>query len=478
MSRVSRVSLAAALAGTAAAAVVAQAPPAATGVVVVRTADLAGAAGEVAGLGFVAGVGQVIAHVGADTTGLRVSDAGGTEREARLVAVDEASGLALLAVPGLTAAPVGFAREPAEEAEAVYGAIRDAAGTVRLLAGRVLGVEPGAAASEPGVVRHDAFIAGQPNLGAPLLNGCGEVVGAVIDDGDRVPGSSGSGLAAPGAWLLARFAAYGLTATAVATPCLTVAERMDAAEASVAEAARRAAAAAAEAREAARRVEEVEADATERVAVAEAESEEAQQAAAAAAEAQELTQQRAEADRARYLRWIGVVAAAATALALVFWVVSRRSVARAKQDQVEAESLARAAQSDLADQAARDRLASAVPAVFLDGAGSDGRPIGLRIPGRAIADSGGAVVGRNPFESTIVLDHTEVSRRHFRLFARETAVFVEDLHSLNGTKLDRVPLRPGVAVAMRHGAVLHVGGLALTVTLDADAPGRVAGDDA
>lgn len=475
MSRVSRVSLAAALAGTAAAAVVAQAPPAATGVVVVRTADLAGAAGEVAGLGFVAGVGQVIAHVGADTTGLRVSDAGGTEREARLVAVDEASGLALLAVPGLTAAPVGFAREPAEEAEAVYGAIRDAAGTVRLLAGRVLGVEPGAAASEPGVVRHDAFIAGQPNLGAPLLNSCGEVVGAVIDDGDRVPGSSGSGLAAPGAWLLARFAAYGLTATAVATPCLTVAERMDAAEASVAEAARRAAAAAAEAREAARRVEEVEADATERVAVAEAESEEAQQAAA---EAQELTQQRAEADRARYLRWIGVVAAAATALALAFWVVGRRSVARAKQDQIEAESLARAAQSDIADQAERERLASAVPAVFLDGAGSDGRPIGLRIPGRVIADSGGAVVGRNPFESTVVLDHTEVSRRHFRLFARETAVFVEDLHSLNGTKLDRAPLRPGAAVAMRHGAVLHVGGLALTVTLDAGGPGRVAGDDA
>ena len=472
------------LAGSVLAAPVAAQPPAATGVVVVRAAGDAGAPGgasaEAAGLGFVAGEAYVIAGVGAGGSDFVVSGAGGAELDARLVASDEAWGLGLLAVPGLTAPPYRFARDPARAGQEVYGATRDeTSGTVTFAPGRVQYVQPGAAATDPDAVRHDAFDDRQGNLGAPLLNICGEVVGAVIDDAN--PAASGSGLAAPGAWLLARFAAAGLTATAVETACPTDAERAEAAEAAATEAARRAAAAEAAAVEAARRAATAEADASaaaERAAAAQAETDEAQQAAAAAAAETDEARQTAEAaaaarrqaerqaaDRARYTRWIAVAGSVVAVAALLLWVVGRRSVANARQEQGKAETLAQAAQADLEDRDARERLASAVPAVFLDGADADGRPIALRIPGGAIADAAGAVVGRNPFESTVVLDHTEVSRRHFRLSARGTSVLIEDLDSMNGTMLDDVPLAPGAPVALPHGAALRVGGLALTVTL-------------
>ena len=452
------------------AAPVAAQPLAVTGVVVVRAAGV-GASGDASGgsmaLGFVADEGHVIASVDAGVTDFVVSGVGGTGQDARLVASDEASGLGLLAVPGLTIPPYRFARDPAQAAQVVHGATRDqTSGAVAVVPGRVLDVQPSAAVTDPGTIRHDAFNDWQRNFGAPLLNICGEIVGVVIDDHDPNLGSSGSGLAVPAAWLLARFLAAGLTATAVDAPCLTDAERAAAAAAVAAEAVRRAAAAEAAAAEAADRAARSEAEAseaTERAAAADAETEEAQQAAVLATDAQ----QQAVADRARYVRRIAVAGFVVVAIALFLWVLSRRSVAKAKQDQVKAETLAQAVQADLADRNARDRLASEVPAVFLDGTDADGRPIALRIPGNVIASSGGAVVGRNPFDSTVVLDHTEVSRRHFRLFARGASLLIEDLNSMNGTKVDEVALKPGASVSLRHGAMLHVGGLTLTVTLQA-----------
>ena len=181
-------------------------------------------------------------------------------------------------------------------------------------------------------------------------------------------------------------------------------------------------------------------------------------------EGQEREQQ-AVADGARYLRWSAVALVGGATVALLLWVTSRRSVSKAQREQVRAETLAQAAQSEVEVREARDRLASAVPAVFLDGADGDGRPLALRIPGSAIAAAGGAVVGRNPFDSTVVLDHTEVSRRHFRLFARGASILIEDLNSTNGTAVNETALSPGASVPLPGGAVLHVGSLTLTVTL-------------
>ena len=173
------------------------------------------------------------------------------------------------------------------------------------------------------------------------------------------------------------------------------------------------------------------------------------------------TAQQAAEDRARYV----IVLSGAAVVLLFLGVVGYRSVARARQRRARAELLAQAARSDLADRDARDRAAGAVPAVFLDGADPDGRPIAVRVPGTAIAGAEGAVVGRNPFDSAVVLDHPEVSRRHFRLSASGASVLVEDLNSMNGTKLNDVELAPGAGVPLLPGAVLQIGDLSFTVTL-------------
>ncbi len=207
---------------------------------------------------------------------------------------------------------------------------------------------------------------------------------------------------------------------------------------------------------------------------AQQEREAAQQAAEAAAEAEQRAQQQAEtaqeqaaADRAQYIRWIAIVAVVMSAVALIFWIVSRRSVTSATRERARAEAASEAARWDLAARDERERLASQAPAVFLDGADADGQLIALRVPGVVVAGEGGAVVGRNPFDSTVVLDHDEVSRRHFRLFARGTSVMIEDLNSTNGTTLNDVQLEPGASALIEGGAVLGVGTLRLTVSLHA-----------
>ena len=145
-------------------------------------------------------------------------------------------------------------------------------------------------------------------------------------------------------------------------------------------------------------------------AAAAAEQAAAQRQAAAA-------QQQAGADRAQYVRWIAVAAAA---VALVLWLVSHRSVTRAARERATAEGAVQAAQSDLAQREERDRLAGEVPAVFRDDVDEDGRSVALRVLGRNIAAEGGVVAGRNPYDSTAVIDHPAVSRRHFRLFNQGT----------------------------------------------------------
>ena len=122
MSSMFRTGLIAALAAGAAAALASGQTPTATGVVVVRAEYPAEPAGGVVGLGFVAGEGQVIARADPDVAGFVVSDAGGTDHAARLVAADAASGLALLAVARLAAPPYSFTRDPAGEADEVHGA--------------------------------------------------------------------------------------------------------------------------------------------------------------------------------------------------------------------------------------------------------------------------------------------------------------------------------------------------------------------
>ena len=508
-------------------------PPGPEGMVAVRRASETGAGARL--LGFVAdAAGHVVAQVVADGAG-RVVGAdfvvrldSGAEVAAQGVAYDAASGLGLLYVTAdPPPAPYPFARDPAEPGRAVYGVALDADASPVVRPGAVSRIEPAGAdpAAGPATIRHNA-LAGERRHGAPLFNNCGQVVGVIVERAGAPPGD---GLAAPAEWLETVFGGAGLAPVRVDEACLSEAERAAEAEearrgaerqAADAEASRAAAEEALRAAEAQAEAAEVEraaeaerdrAAAAEALRAAEARAADAEQtrilleeraaearrsqaaaelARAAAAEraerlrveaaererqaaAAERERQAAAAERARRnVLWAVAAGGGLSALLLGLWLAARRSRARAAKAGRAAEAEAAAARAAMAVRAEAERAAAAVPDIVLTGADPDGRPISLRVPGRAAADPAGAVVGRSPFEGEVVLNHPEVSRRHFRLFYADGALMVEDLGSMNGTALDGAALAAGAAAPLAAGARLRIGQIEFTVQTPAGAGGE------
>ena len=75
------------------------------------------------------------------------------------------------------------------------------------------------------------------------------------------------------------------------------------------------------------------------------------------------------------------------------------------------------------------------------------------------------MVGRSPAESAFIINHEQVSRRHFRLLLVSDRVMIEDLGSTNGTSINSIPLKPGDRQALGDGSYLETGNLALTVRI-------------
>ena len=436
-------------------------------------------------LGFVAGTGFVIARVDGSATVLSVlaaADTGDARYEARLVAYDPPSGLGLLAVSGLAAQPYLFSRAPARAGQDAHGVAWDPgpdAGTVAdarnfsMTAGTIETVDTLAAGGR-GAIAHAAFQAGKRNVGGPLLNMCGEVVGVVVAAIQPADPQGASGAAVPLEPLLSRFAIDGLSVQVAAEPCLSAQERRLAEQ----QARLEQEAARADSLEAAARTEGARRAELERLSDSVAQANEtARREAEALRERNDSLQQEARSTEQKLRRRIYVgVAAAAVLLALV-GILGHRAAKRAKRraaeaeehavraerEAVDAEQAARAAKSDLASRETRDRQAAEVPGILLEGTGD--RPLAVRIPGRVIGRDGGGIVGRSPFAGAIVLDHPEVSRRHFRLSTQGASILIEDLGSTNGTTLDGARLQPGVAVPLRNGAMLGIGGVSVTVTM-------------
>ena len=118
------------------------------------------------------------------------------------------------------------------------------------------------------------------------------------------------------------------------------------------------------------------------------------------------------------------------------------------------------AQSELSQAEEQARLRGTAPDVFLEG---DTPPIALKIPGAALVERDGAVVGRSPSASTFVINHEQISRQHFRLSLVSHQVMIEDLGSTNGTSVDGVPLEPGQQMPVGAGSRLGLGDLELTL---------------
>lgn len=85
----------------------------------------------------------------------------------------------------------------------------------------------------------------------------------------------------------------------------------------------------------------------------------------------------------------------------------------------------------------------------------------------------GLVFGRHPDLADRVLDDAAVSRRHCRFALAAGGLYVEDLHSLNGTALGDAWLPPFVPTPLAPGNVLTLGRVVLVVAR-LDAPEDVA----
>ena len=187
-----------------------------------------------------------------------------------------------------------------------------------------------------------------------------------------------------------------------------------------------------------------------------------EKAAAAAKEAEETKtrmEQEAKEKEKQILLWALIAGIVLLLVLLLIWRINRRSVARAGKQAEEA-------QEELEEQKEREERIRKIPDVFLEGSDAEGQRVAVRIPGSSLAKAEGAVVGRNPSESEFVINHAEVSRQHFRLFAWEGSIMVEDLNSMNGTEVNGKVLGPDETSALKADDSLKVGGLALTVNLE------------
>ena len=482
-------------------------------------------------LGFVAdGAGHVVAHVVADeadrVTGadfvVRVAE---SEYAAQGVAYDAASGLGLLRITiAPPPAPYPFARDPAEPGRVVYGAaVNDATGAAVVRRGSISRIQPSGSA-DPATIWHNALV-GERKHGAPLFNNCGEAIGVILERA----AAPGAALAVPAEWVASTFGGAGLALVRADETCLSEAEQAAAAQrrAAAAEqeraaadaaltaareqaadaereraaadaalaAAREQAAAEGTAADAALAAAQEQATAAEReraaadaaLAAAQERVEDTERERAAADATLAATQERvedaeqaaADAERDREAARRNVVwAVAAGGLVAVLlaglWLASRRSRARAVQRKRDAEAEAAEAREAVAAREAEERRIEQTPDVLLTGADPEGEQIALRVPGRAIARPSGAVVGRSPFEGEVVLNHPEVSRRHFRLFVENGSLRVEDLGSTNGTHLDGVALDRNASRSFGAGAQLRVGEIEFTVQLQKSGAGQEA----
>lgn len=465
------------------------------------------------------GDGRVItaAHAVANAKSIAVKPLGGEYMPARLIHASARADIALLAADGLRTAPLVLAKDGFEPGRLVYSAgawgAQDA-GAMRTAEGAVgLHGEVAAAEGLPAIplILHNAMVPAE-GYGGPLLNECGEVAG--VNRGDpklrprqlRNGGRRGvvvhaSAVPAVTGFLLPA----GAAPTQAERPCESAKSaavaRAEAAEGAAARAAAdaedaraRAVRADAEAEaknaellskqqelaQAEARAAELDEQRTEAVRTGEAQADALQAELAEAREAQEAAQDSAasledaletertkreadaQASDARLnagLRSALAVAAVAAILILLAHRRRARQLNEARKQAVDAER-----DADMARQDA-ERLQRDAPDCLLTGQASDGRDVSIKVPGRMLLDDG-AIIGRSTHAAFVLLDET-LSRKHARLNMDEDGnLFIEDLNTTNGTRLNGRGAPPGEPVRLSNSDELELGGVKLRVSWD------------
>jgi hypothetical protein len=100
----------------------------------------------------------------------------------------------------------------------------------------------------------------------------------------------------------------------------------------------------------------------------------------------------------------------------------------------------------------------------LSGFNRDGRIISLVINDIQLRKSKqGLTIGRSNSLCELVLSDDTVSRRHARLSYKEDSLYIEDMNSLNGSKVDGMILEPFKPAKLNLGQTLRLGDLTLSL---------------
>ena len=449
--------------------------------------------------------GHIVTYAGElrDSQSYLVETAGGQFSATRIKA-DETTGVWILQLSdaghGLTGLP--FASTALQAAAPLHAVNFNPSGSERFTS--VPGSVTQLTTTEQGqMIRHNALFS-VASAGTPLLNRCFQAVGVnLLEEEGRFlsrevdPTQKGSAQSLASASLGSLLASLNLSLP-VADACVSLEEEKRqqleqarlAQEAALQREKEAAAQRAREAEEAAQRKEEAlqreKAEAEEQARRAEADKRRTEQEKQAALQRQREEAERREAElqrekdealrreqekteqRQRHTLLVGSIIGG-LALLGVAWLMRRKqkrlqTTEQEKQHiEQEKQNISGAlnrAQSELFQAEEQDRLRSTAPDVFIEG---ETPPIALKIPGAALVERAGAIVGRSPSASVFVINHEQISRQHLRLSLVSQQVMIEDLGSTNGTSVDGVALEPGQQRPVREGSRLGLGDLELTL---------------
>ena len=103
------------------------------------------------------------------------------------------------------------------------------------------------------------------------------------------------------------------------------------------------------------------------------------------------------------------------------------------------------------------------PGYLLTGTTGDGNAVSLEVSGSMIAS--GVVIGRSPRNAMLLIDDKTLSREHARLFeGHDGVLYIEDLGTTNGTRVNGQQLQPGQAEPLRGDDTLQLGEVVLRLT--------------
>lgn len=164
------------------------------------------------------------------------------------------------------------------------------------------------------------------------------------------------------------------------------------------------------------------------------------------------------------LQWAIVSGSAVVILVLLGWFMFARR--KRAQLQATASRLGEAEQeAEAARQAAAQAPQSAPFRCLLEGQDNTGQPFALNISALALGAPSGATLGRSPANAEFIIDHESVSREHIKLLYADGNLYVEDLGSTNGTKINGRLLNPREPVVLQNNDKFELGPVVFQVRL-------------